>query len=899
MKKYVVGIDLGTSNCAVAYGDIEAARAGGGVEALDLEQLVAGSEVGALGLLPSTIYRPSPHELADGALALPFGPERSDAVGEWARAQGARVPGRLVHSAKSWLCHGAVDRRSALLPPAAPADVTRLSPVDASARLLEHLRDVWDHHFSDARLAEQTIVLTVPASFDAGARTLTLEAARKAGLDADLVLLEEPQAAFYDYWVTNKAALADAKADRLVLVVDVGGGTTDLTLIRVAWADGGNPEIERLAVGRHILLGGDNMDMTLARQAEEQLGKQLDAARWSLLVQACRQAKEAMLSGDADAPQAWKLTVPGRGSKLFGGALSTELAAEDVRARIVDGFFPIVERGAQPERGTRTGLVKLGLPYEHDPAITRHVSAFLARHEATPDAVLLNGGVFNSPILAGRMIEAVGGVDRLEHGSLNRAVARGAAIYGLTRAGIGDRIGGGSAHSYFVSVGSDDDVRALCLIPRGHPVGQRAALTERTFQLVVGRPVEFQLYEATSTRPTAPGELVGVDGDDFEQLPPIRTVLESAEGRAQIPIVLQAALTEVGALDLSCVGVDRDVTWQLEFDLRGTGRRPAGKPQGEAAPRLSRPLHESAAGVIGAVFGKAGPKLTPREIRGLPTRLQDALKMRPKTWSLPVLRELWDMLAPNVKRRRRSPEHEMVFFNMAGHMLRPGFGYPMDEWRVRELWGIFRAGVQFHQQPQVWAAWWIMWRRVAGGLSKEQHEALLASVTPWLRPKLAPRPSGKMVAHGRDEMLKLVASLERLDPAVKAEWGDWILGQIVAGDTRELLTWALARIGARMSFSGAVHNGVDPDVAERWTQQLLGRSWKKTPAMAWAVAHLTRRTDDRLRDVDAQVRHRVVQRLTEARAPELARLVRDVVALEAADEGRFVGDSLPPGLVLL
>ncbi|MFT5434406.1 MAG: molecular chaperone DnaK (HSP70) [Myxococcota bacterium] len=916
--QYVVGIDLGTTHCALAYAKLDDAKKKGtkAVQSLDIDQLIGPGELKSRALLASAVYLPGTHDLEDGALALPFGDARDDVVGELARAQGARVPGRLVTSAKSWLCHAAVDRRAAILPPGAPADAVRLSPVSAQARLLLHLRDVWDYHFPDAPLRDQRVVLAVPASFDAIARTLTIEAAEAAGITNDFSLIEEPQAAFYDYYALNQKGLTDAEDDRLVLVVDVGGGTTDLTLIQVTWKDG-LPNIRRLAVGDHILLGGDNMDMTLARLAEEKMavpGGRLDPARWTLLTQSCRLAKEAMLGGGDDPPDSWKVTVPGRGSRLLKKSLATELTREEITRVIVEGFLPIVQPDARPERAVRSGLAQLGLPFESDTAVSRHIAGFLARHgengaSAKPDAILLNGGVFQSPTLQQRVVDVVSTlvgnpVSAVGHGSLDRAVARGATVFGLVRDGVGTRISGGSALAYYVEVaGAEADGRhAICVIPRGHEVDDPVDLSRQSFSLVVGRPVEFTLFATSTNRREKPGDVVVIDSDDFLVMPPVQTMLEYG-GRAEIPIVLQASLSEVGVLEMACQAVDRDARWRLEFNLRGTTPRPATEVVSshvDAPKGLSGAAQQRVAEQIDAVFGKPAKGSKPnREVRQLPKALWTAVGARREDWSLPVLRDIWEGLAPGAKRRRRSADHEAVFYNLAGYCLRPGFGYPLDEWRMKELWSLFEQDVEFHQEDHVWHSWWVMWRRVVGGLDTPQQTALLESIRPWLRPRASdPKPKGKRRLKGQEEMLRLIAALERVDPATKADWGNWLIDELLGDNPSSTAAWCLARLGARVPFSGAVHNVVDPEVAEDWVHRLLQSSWKKVPNAAFATAHIARRTDDRMRDLDGTIRARAAAELERAGEHDLAEIVRHVTKLKDKAASQFVGESLPAGLLI-
>jgi molecular chaperone DnaK (HSP70) len=597
-----VGIDLGTTNTALASRPL---AKDGKVEPFEVPQLVRPGEVRARPLLPSFLYLPHPSELPSGAAALPWDAGAGEVAGELARSLGALTPVRLVASAKSWLSHPALDRRAAALPAGAPAEVPRISPLDASARFLAHLRAAWDSVVAredrGLALASQRVTLTVPASFDAVARELTVEAAREAGLP-QVILLEEPQAALYA-WVD---AMGDAwrKAVRpgdLVLVVDVGGGTTDFSLIAVV-DRGGELGLERVAVGDHILLGGDNMDLALAHALAEKLareGRQLDRWQQVALAQAARQAKETLFADPAlrSAPVA----IPGRGSSLVGGAIRAELLREELLGTLVDGFFPRVEISARPAAPRRTGLTTLGLPYASDPAITRHLAWFLARHRASlaetapvplageaflhPSAILFNGGVMKAPALSGRIQEVLASWLAAEGAppprvlpaaDLDLAVARGAAAYGWVREGHGIRIRGGTARAYYVGVeaampavpGVAPPLRAVCLAPMGMEEGTSAELPGEEVGLVVGEPARFRLFASSVRREDRPGDVVE-DEAELSELPPVEAELPP-DGRAAgdvVPVRLRAHVTEIGTIELECLERGGRA-WKLEWSLR-------------------------------------------------------------------------------------------------------------------------------------------------------------------------------------------------------------------------------------------------------------------------------------------------------------------------------------------
>jgi molecular chaperone DnaK (HSP70) len=923
--RYLVGVDLGTVNSALAAVDL--AREGdlaAAVEALPIPQLVAPGEVQPRRLLPSCAYLPGP-ELAPEALRLPWG-ERPVVVGELAREQGARVPGRLVTSAKSWLANPRADRTAPILPWGAPDGVPRLSPVEASALYLAHLRDAWDAGHPGAPLAEQEVVLAVPASFDEAARELTLAAARHAGLGR-VTLLEEPQAAFHDWASRHREDLAAALTARLrgddpapigvsgtlVLVVDVGGGTTDLTLVRADVRDG-RPTFTRLAVGDHLLLGGDNVDLALARSVEPKLGEKLDAPRFGALVHACRLAKERLMADGG--PERLPIAVVGRGSRLVASAVSAELGRDEVRALFLDGFFPRVAPGERPRRAPRTaGLAELGLPYESDPAVTRHVAAFLAAHAseagaaagglARPDAILVNGGVFTPREVRDRLVDAVSGlfpgappVRLLASPALDLAVARGAAYAGLVRRGIGLRIGGGTPRAFYVGIAAPEGERALCVVPRHQEEGTRVEVP-RPFRLALGRPVRFPLFASTRARLERPGDVVPVS-DDLVPLPPVETVLRAdvaggGRGASDVPVRLEAVLTEIGTLELWCAAADRDARWKLEFSLRD-GAAAEGRTEVAQVPRRL----EEARAQVELFYGKKAP-VEKKEVKGLPRALEKLLGPR-EAWPTPVVRDLWGALHAGRARRRRSADHERVWIQLTGFCLRPGFGAPLDAWRASETWAAFAEGLQYQADPRAWQAWWVMWRRIAGGLDATAQERLFETVAPFVRPR-DPRKPPPRVAGAKpeaiDEMIRLAGALERVEPSGKIEAGEWILQRLESEGGAAHLLWSLGRLGARVPFHASAHLAVPARNAEEWIGRLLALP-VPPGELAFPLAQLARRSGDRARDVDDELRERVVAALERARAPEdTIRTVRELAVATAEEEQRIFGESLPAGLTLV
>ncbi|MGE0493370.1 MAG: Hsp70 family protein [Vulcanimicrobiota bacterium] len=575
---WVIGIDLGTTNTTLAYA--EPAEEEGEEytqEVFEIPQLVAPNTVEGRTSLPSFLYLPSEHEVGAGSLSLPWDEVALHAVGTYARDEGVKVPDHLISSAKSWLSQEGVDRKGKILPWKAPEDVEQQSPVEASTNYLRHLADSWKWKHKDAPLPDQEVVLTVPASFDAVARELTAEAARAAGL-ANITLLEEPQAAFYA-WLDKAGEDWRSQVGKgdLVLVCDIGGGTTDLSLIKV-YEEEGDLALERVAVGEHILLGGDNMDLTLAVSVRARLkkeGTKLDSWQFQVLTHGCRAAKEALLGGSDE--DTFQVTIPGRGSKLIGGALQVDIERDEVEKLLMEGFFPEVEADERPAQKTRVGLTELGLPYEADPAITRHLAGFL-KEEYEPTAILFNGGVFKATQLRDRLVDVVNSwveepVKVLEGTDLDLAVARGAVRYGLVKKGHGIRIRGGLSRSYYIGVevampavpGMEPPIKAVCVAPKGMEEGSELDVPDQEFGLVLGEDVEFPFLASSEA------DEVGTvhedwEDEEIEELAKVGATLKGDGG--VVPVRLQTVATEIGTLELYCVERDGEGRWKLEFEVR-------------------------------------------------------------------------------------------------------------------------------------------------------------------------------------------------------------------------------------------------------------------------------------------------------------------------------------------
>ncbi len=914
--RYVVGIDLGTTNSSLAYVALDDPQRR--VASLPIVQLVREAQADERSTLPSFLYLAGKHDVAPGALRLPWDEQREYAVGEFAREQGAKVPGHLVSSAKSWLCHGGVDRQAAILPWGGADDVAKVSPVDASSRYLQHLREVWDRSFPQAPLAQQDVILTVPASFDEVARELTVAAAERAGL-ARVILLEEPQAAFYAWLRHHEDDWADALGGaKLAVVVDVGGGTTDFSLIGIG-DDDGRIALARHAVGDHILLGGDNIDVALARQLEPRLNTKLDSQRWHQLTNLCRSAKEALLADDA--PASLPIRLVGRGGAVVGGTVTAQLTADEVRQLVLDGFFADVAAEEQPRKTARAGLQEWGLPFAAEPEITRHLAAFLQRHAGDvtptsdlplglPDAVLFNGGALKPRLLRDRLADCLqrwsGQAPRvLVSDDLDLAVARGAAYYGLVRRGHGIRIGGGSPRAYFVGLDAApaaDQLQVLCIAHRGMHEGDSIEVHEPAFDVLTNRGVAFPLFASSTRLGDRAGDVIQADRDSLTELPPIRTVLrfgKKLEAR-KIPVSLLTQLTELGTLELWCRSRTSEHRWRLQFQLREQGTPAADEASVEADVEsvVSEAQLAGAIALVQSVFppdaasGAGDPVTLMRE-------LESALGAGKDAWPLAAIRKLWDVLWEGREHRRNSAAHEARWLNLCGFLLRPGFGAELDEWRVQQLWRARSDGLCFPKAVQVRSEWWSLWKRLAGGLSRPQQMQLFQEIAPALLPRAKAKSKLKASPQEVREFWQIAASCERLSPEAKTELGEVLVAAMAKGKASENDLWLLGRLGARAPIHGPLNQTVPRTTAEKWVRAVLAAPWPRPGDTVFALVQLARCVGDRERDLDPAVREAVALFVQDLPHGErAAHLVRQAVPLAAGERSRILDESLPAGLQL-
>ncbi len=873
-----IGIDLGTTNSAFALID---PRESEGmdfppVHVLPIPQQTGPGQVEDRRTLPSFVF-------LDGEAM----------VGEYAREQGALVPTKLVHSVKSWLSNPEVDRTAKVLPWDAQEAGRVMSPVEASARYLEHMRKAWERHGRASGGEGADVVLTVPASFDEEARELTVQAAAEAGF-AKVTLLEEPAAAFYA-WIANhlrqsQKSLTDGMT---VLVCDVGGGTSDFTLIRVG-REGDRVEFTRTSVGKHLLLGGDNLDLTLAWLLESKLGTQLSLRQRSALRRQCSAAKEKLL-GEAAAPSV-EITVLGGGSSIVGGTLRSSILREEALELALEGFLPFCGLDEKPQEDKKSLFRELGLPYVSDPAITRHLAAFLTSANApAPDAILFNGGFFIPEILRQRVADVVAqwyGKQPLvfENNDLDLAVAVGAAYYSYVRSGgKGVLVRGGLPRSYFLGIESRaEQLRTVCLVPRGAEEGSTQTLDLENLQLVANKPVSFRLYSSLTRSEDQVGDVVEFSaaelGDTLHEHAPLEAVIrfgKKVEERL-VPVKLGAHLTEVGTLEIWAESKISEHRWRLQFELR--------KPVMAEETKRSRPAAVIPAESLAAAEqlvrqAFAEFTLAPEE---LPAKLEQALGLGRNSWPLETIRRLGDVFLELAEGRKHSPAHETRWLNLCGLCLRPGFGSPGDDYRIELARRVWAQGLTFGSRVECETQWWIFWGRVAGGLNKNQQADCYQRVSAQVLPRgKAPRVNSSLLR----EMWRCAASLELLPAGTRTDLGNALVKRLRNNDGGASELWCLARIGARKLFYAPINQVLPAATAARWVEGIA-----KIKGAAECMARLAQMTGDVARDLPSTTLE-MVRRLLSGDSSALA-LMEGESSTDLESMGRVFGEELPSGLVL-
>jgi molecular chaperone DnaK (HSP70) len=940
LSRYLIGIDLGTTNSAVAYVDTSANLDASAIRVLEIVQLTGPGEVRALPLLPSFLYFPTIEEVSSGTVSLPWEERPASIVGMMARDQGALLPGRQVSSAKSWLCQSAIDRTADILPREAEPPEPMVSPVEASARYLIHLRNAWNHAMAaevasnpQQRFENQEIVLTVPASFDEEARELTVDAARQAGL-RNLTLLEEPLAAFYAWLAEHQNVLGEHLQDgELVLVCDIGGGTSDFSLVR-AHIQGRNVEFERTAIGEHLLLGGENLDLALALRVEQKLNRKLSLGQRHALRIICSAAKERLLSEENI--DRVPINILGGGRSVVGQMLSSELSRDEVTELLTSGFLPLTARDEIPLRTRAAGLREIGLPYVTDPAITKHLAVFLRQAAlamgargisqspieqplpmARPDAVLFNGGFCIPAIARQQIAEAIvhwfgpGGGWRpkiLSNQVMSSAVAMGAAYYGRVKRGAGLRVKAGSASTYYIGMRSEHGIKAVCVLPSGTDEGTTLPLLDREFSVLANRPVSFHLYSSTIRR-DAHGAIADLDPEEVHGHAPLVTLLRYGKKLQQMELAvrLSVSFTEVGTLELWCESVNSPHRWRLQFELRrdasaadqgGHTSQPGSTAVRPPSPSISDESQESAVRLIRRAFTGAGvgegDRVDPASLVG---ELESVTGLKRESWSIATARVLCDVLLETADGRKLSPRHEVRWLNLFGYCLRPGFGDLLDRLRMTRARRIYQGGLAFPRELQSQVDWLVLWRRIAGGLSAA-HQQELRSYLGNLgigRKQPGPRLNSQVEHDG----WRLLASLEHLSGATRAALGSELLRKLKKEPSDSGWLWSLGRLGVRIPLYGSLNCVISAETAADWITALLDLR-ELTHETASAVVQLGRRVEDRTRDISQDVVRSTIRTLKSAGVADeaLLRPLAEYIAPVRADVARTFGEPLPKGLEL-
>ena len=921
--RFSIGIDLGTTNSALAFLQQRDAR----VEVLEVPQWDTLASMARASTLPSFLYLPEEAVAAQLRRHIEGGSEW--VAGRLARRRASEVPGRVAHSAKSWLAHHAIDPLAPLLPWGSEelSQDRKISPVRASALILGHLRHAWNVSFASEGCAfdDQDITITVPASFDAASQRLTLTAAEQAGIPGAVRLLEEPQAAF-QCWLDRPDAASELRrilaargsTSRYVLVIDIGGGTSDLSVFAMrGWGQGSLPDIERIAVSEHILLGGDNMDLALAHLAETRLSGErgrLSSGQWDHLVASCRDLKERALAAGGAGDERFTVALPGPGSNLIAGAQSAVLTRAEIERLLLEGFFPFCDAQARPYR-PRTGLREVGLPYAADSAVTRHLADFL-RDRPRVDAVLFNGGVLTPRLLRDRLLDQIArwqdghAPAGLANAEPDLAVARGAARAGELDQRGAARIAAGAARAIFLEVQNAPKGMAatpplICVLPRGAPPGTTYEINEPVLTLRLDRLVRFQAYSSARHEACRVGDVLASREGEFHALPPLETAARTGEtpqprGERSVPVRLSATLNMLGLLQISCDSLDPALSrsWPLEFNLRGqevghedgpVGHAPRAAIGPNAADEAVEAARQHLRRVFAATPGRGGKNSFNAELKSL----EAILGLRRGEWNAPLLRALWPALEADARGSRLQVDQEEMWLGLASFLLRPGFGVQGDDFRIDRLWTL-RSAAGDTVVKRIRLQEHLLWRRLAGGLARDRQEQLLAGSFDSLRTGKAPA-----------ELVLLAGALERLSRETKEELVRLFLTIAVErARPREHPGPYLVALGLllnRTPLYAGPEAVLPPDHVERAFAALRGFDWSD-PALVEVQAlflRASRVVDDRQLDVPKGLRTQIAGKLENAGVPpsRVAR-VRDFVPVGRSDRASLYGEALPPGLMI-
>ncbi|BDX07449.1 hsp70 family protein [Planctobacterium marinum] len=893
-KEYVIGIDLGTTNIVVSYCSLTPKDSD--IKLFHIPQLVAAGQIEALPMLPALRYHYD-QELTDEAVKLPWGSDDISSqlpnavIGRFAQDLGNKNPTRLVSSAKSWLGYRGESNAEIHLPEKAPEGTDTCTPLEATSSYLAHIVAAWNHHHPKAPMQQQSVVITVPASFDDIARALTIEAIKRVGFK-HFTLLEEPQAACY-YWVAEHDT-DTLKGHKHLMVCDVGGGTTDFTLIKIGkFSENSSvPELERIAVGDHLMLGGDNMDLTLAVRVLQKLEVEPTQRNMSQLLVQCQRAKEALLSEDA--PEEMRIQLQTGGSSLFSGVKETRLTQKEVQQALLDGFFPLVASNSYPKTRKRS-LTDLTLPYPADAAISRHIASFLNNEQSAlnpeqaetdkqfvvPDVWLLNGGPFLSTQIQSRLQSLVeqwsadSAISWLTNPEPQTAVAKGATLYGRAKEQNQQLIKSAVVRHYFLKAVSEQGDQAICVLPK-HSELNTVQQLQQVFTLRKGQKVQFDIAHSLAEQSYNLGETLAWH-EGLHQLPGLVTQIE---GENEVQVQIESSLDELGVLSVVLKELNSETRHELAFNLR---------TEQETDFNTLHNNIEKAFEAVNSWFGPAGKKPAKEPLR----KTLEKLLGKRESWSGADARFIFDHLMSLASRRRRSETHERTWFNIAGFCLRPGIGFAGDTQRIDSVWSLYSQGIQFVQSAEIWAQWWAFWRRAAAGLSQEQQLVLYTDANHVLTANKRKKGGKVKVTAAIEEKIRLIGSLERLPVDIKKSVLNNISNQLSDKKVNKDMAWCAARIINRTMVYAAQELVLPAEEVTLLIDSALALDWKQNPNLALLAVSGAKRCGDEYAVAD-QLREAVADKLS-GQATLLASLNGEKSALQ---DKQLWGDELPTGLVL-
>ncbi|MCP4177927.1 MAG: Hsp70 family protein [bacterium] len=907
-SKFIIGIDLGTTNIAVTYIDIEDNNRV--IQQFDITQFNAPGEVAKSKLLPSFCFFPDSKMTSKEAMDLPWKKKLEYAVGIYAREFGAAIPNRFISSAKSWLCHIGVDRRSRILPWGGDIEEVKRSPLDITSYYLKHIKSAWNHEFgkvkdssgSNCVIEDQQVVITVPASFDETARELTLESAKLAGYK-NINLLEEPLAAFYSWLDSNDKNWKDyiAPGER-ALVIDVGGGTCDLSVIEMTESG----SLVRSVAGNHLLLGGDNIDIAIARKIELFWKTKLTPGEWLTLCQKTRQSKEILLSSDKEETD---IVLFAQGSSIIANMRKYSLKKNELEEMLLDGFFPVIDIDSKGP-AKKTAIQQMGLPYENDPALTRHILQFLKyAHKVSdtsisdnnilyPNKILFNGGTMIPEILRDRVVKIIKGwfpaddIEELDSIDLSLAVAYGAAYYGRTRRGEGVKVKSGTSRSYYLQVANDtaaDEGRLVCIMPRGIDENIKI-VTPNKFNVEANQTVKFPLYNSS----TRLGDKEGVVLNNEEEVSfvsSLTSVLRYGKlDKKKLKAELVSELTETGVLKIHINSIDTIHRWPLNFDVRLLT-----SDDNENAPTKAVVLDENITKKAESYILEAFNS-NKNNMPSIIKELEKIIGLSKDKWPLQALRSFADILLNIKYKSLLLPQKEARWLNLCGYCLRPGFGDPEDELRLRKVWTLWFSGMNNKNNPQIVAEWWVFWRRIISGLKSGHQRTVYQDLHTNLYPKGKYLNNIKAGQQAKAEMWRCIGSLELLQTKIKLEIGNILTSRIKNLQGYEF--WVLARLGARHLFHGQTNHVIPPKLISGWIAKLISNS--KTSVSLdrlFAVSRIAAMTGDRMIDIDSELQKASIEYLEKEKSPEnwishLEGVKKDSIQ----EQAKMLGDSIPLGI---